>query len=92
MRSTNVKCNDFTVKLDHGSNLGLVLFPFFSFSLNFSLLLIQFCLHVHIESLQKFVVGNQLIANPVVLECSIIEQVVDFGDVVRKDLLDLLDS
>jgi hypothetical protein len=92
VRSSNIDSYDLTVELDHGSDLGLILLPLVSLCLNLSLLLFQFLLHVQVKSFQKFMVGNQLIANSVVLECSIVEQVVDSGNVISEDLLDLLDS
>lgn len=92
VRSSHIEGHNLAVEFDHGSDLGLVLLPLISFLLNLSLSLIQFLLHVQVESLQEFVVGDQLIPDLVVLECPIVEQVVDLGDVVGEDLLDLLDA
>lgn len=92
VRSSNIECNNFAVKLDHGSNLSFVPLPLFSLPENLLLLGVEFALHVHVEPLQKLVVRDQLISDPVVFECPVIEHVVDLGNVLREDLLDLLDA
>jgi len=92
MRSTNIEGNDLAVKLDHGSDLGFVLLPLFALPENLLLLCVEFALHVHVESLQELVVCDQLIPDPVVFECAVIEHVVDLGNVLREDLLDLFDA
>lgn len=92
VRTANVDGNHLAVKLDHGSNLSLVCLPLVALFLNFRLSCVQLSLHIHVESLQEFVISNQLVADLVVLQSTIVEQIVDFGDVLGEYLLDLLDA
>ena len=92
MSTADIKSDDLTIKLDHSSNLCLILLPLVSLLLNLFLPGIEFSLHVHVESLQEFVISDQLVSNLVVFECTVVEQVVNFGDMLRENFLDLLDT
>lgn len=90
--STNIKRNYFAIQLYHCCNLSLIFLPLLSFLLNFSLFRIKLLLHLQMESLKEFMVGDELVPDTIVFECPVIEQVIDLRDVVCKNLLDLFDA
>mgnify|MGYP004023901993 CR=1 FL=1 len=92
MGSSYIEGDDFTVEFDHCCDLSFIFLPLISFLLNLSLLFFELLLHISLESLQEVVVCQQLVSDPVELGRPILEQIINPGNMVGKDLLKLLDA
>ena len=60
VRSSNIKCYNFSIELDSLSYLQLVFFPLISLRKNLVPLVVKLCLHIDIELLKELMILSQL--------------------------------
>lgn len=90
--TADVQRYNLAVEFDQRCHCSLVCLPLVSFPLYLIGLLLEFLLHMQVVPLEELMIGDQLISDLVVLKCPLIEQIVDPGNVVGEDLLELLDA